>query len=81
MPQERGGENRCKMQNAGFVDLPGAKGYINVLEMKAAEFMIWSFAKKFENVHIHLKVDNTLAHINNIGGMVHSTTERVPECV
>ena len=48
--------------------------HINYLELKAAWFVIRTFLKDKNNIHVRLNVDNTtaLAYLNNMGGKIAS---------
>jgi hypothetical protein len=47
-----------------------SKLHINILEMKAAEFVVKAFTKDLRNIHCHLRLDNKscVAQINKMGG-------------
>ena len=44
--------------------------HINLLEMKAAEFLVKAFTKDRTGIHCHLRLDNSscVAQINKMGG-------------
>ena len=46
------------------------KLHINVLELKAVQFAIQSLTKHKQNIHVHIKSDNTtvVAYLNKMGG-------------
>jgi len=64
-----GGE--CKGQKAqGQWSAEESLLHINILEMKAAEFVVKAFTKDCHNIHCHIRMDNSscVAQINKMGG-------------
>ena len=53
--------------------------HINVLELKAGMFAVQAFTKDKQNVHVHLRMDNTsaLAYVNRMGGTRSPSLTRV----
>ena len=53
--------------------------HINCLELQAATLAIQAFAKKQENILVHLKMDSTstLTYINKMGGTVSPNLNRL----
>ena len=61
----------CKgVRTGGLWSIQEQHHHINVLELKAGMLAVQAFVKNKQNVHVHLKMDNTsaLAYVNRMGG-------------
>jgi hypothetical protein len=58
------------MKTQGQWSLEESKLHINILEMRAAEFVVKAFTKDLEQIHCHIRLDNSscVAQINKMGG-------------
>ena len=71
---------RCgSLQTGGPWSPTEARMHINCLELLAATLAIQAFAKKQENILVHLKMDSTsaLTYINKMGGTVSPNLNRL----
>lgn len=65
-----GSMSHSELKNGGPWNPSEKKLHINVLELKAVQFAIQSLTKHKQNIHVHIKSDNTtvVAYLNKMGG-------------